>query len=77
MRIENKIIKIIEDNIEFSYDVKRSSRLVNDLGIDSLSTLYIVSAIEKEFNIKICDHEINSNNFGTIEDLINFINNGL
>ncbi len=54
MTLSSKIIEIIKDNLENpETPVQMDSHLVEDLGIDSFTTLMIVNAIEDEYEINI------------------------
>ncbi len=43
------------------------------IGLDSVEILQIVAAIEEEFDLTIDDGELESNNFRSINNLINFL----
>lgn len=50
-----KIVTVIkEDGLSF-YDVHEHSKLVEDLGLDSLDIVELTMSIEREFNIDIPD----------------------
>jgi len=61
--ILQKIIDVIADQISVDVDeIDESTSLENDLEVDSLDLLQIVTAIEDEFNITIEDEA-----FGTVK----------
>jgi len=52
--IENKIINILSDKLSINLnDIKKSSSLVNDLGIDSFGGVQLLFAIKEEFELEI------------------------
>ena len=70
--ILQKVIDVIADQISVDVDeIDESTSLENDLEVDSLDLLQIVTAIEDEFNITIEDEA-----FGTVKtvgDAITYI----
>lgn len=52
-------------------DATEASRLVEDLGFNSVNILYIVISVEEEFGIDFDDVGINA--FSTIGDVIDYI----
>ena len=61
--ILQKVIDVIADQISVDVDdIDESTSLENDLEVDSLDLLQIVTAIEDEFNITIEDEA-----FGTVK----------
>jgi acyl carrier protein len=51
--------------------IREKSHFYDDLGIDSIDSVEIIMAVEKEFNMDIPDDEIDE--FLTVEDLIKYI----
>ncbi|MHC4737929.1 MAG: phosphopantetheine-binding protein [Planctomycetota bacterium] len=47
--------------------------LLGDLGLDSVAILQLVLGIEKEFNVTIEDHELDSEVFSEMANLIDII----
>ncbi len=70
MTLENKVINIINDNIE-SNDIKVdiNTSLKEDLGLDSLSLIIILNALEDEFDISLDEEQIYSAH--TVGEVIN------
>ena len=67
-----KIKPIIAKELEISQDrITLDSKLVEDLGADSLDAIEIVMALEEEFNIEILDEDQES--LKTIEDIIVYL----
>lgn len=56
-------------------DVELTSRLVDDLGADSLDAIDIVMSIEDEYSIEVPDETIEQ--MKTVEDIVNFIENNM
>lgn len=52
---EQRIIEIIEANIEKQCQVTPDSRLRDDLGVDSLGVVILMNAFEEAFDIEIPD----------------------
>ena len=51
--------------------------LLGDLGLDSVAILQLVLGIEKEFNVTIKDHELDSEVFSKMANLIDIIEDKL
>ncbi len=58
MSIENKVKKIISEQLGLSLDeIKNDQSFIDDLGADSLDTVELIMALEEEFNIEIPDED--------------------
>jgi acyl carrier protein len=58
MSVENRVIKIIVDQLGVNEDeVKSEASFIDDLGADSLDTVEMVMAFEEEFSIEIPDED--------------------
>lgn len=55
MTLEERVIKIISENMEGKANFDANTDLRNDLGLDSFAMVIIVNALEDEFNISIED----------------------
>ena len=53
--------------------IEISSRLVEDLGADSLDAVELIMSIEDEFNIEIEDDV--TNNLKSVKDIVDYIEN--
>ena len=53
-------------------DVKPESSLIDDLGADPLDFIYILMALEEEFNIDIADED--AEKFETVQDVYDYVN---
>lgn len=75
IEIEAKVRKILKKNINFDADIYEIADDVNlsNLGMDSISTIKIIVAIEKDFNIKFADEDLIGSNFKDINSLVKYI----
>lgn len=70
--IENKVIVILSEYFNVSSEnIKLSSRLIEDLGIDSMSLVELIFELKENFGIEIKKDEIIR--IRTIQDIIDFI----
>lgn len=68
----DKVVEIIVENLGVNTeDVKPESKLIEDLGADSLDAVELSMALEDEFGITIEDEEFAS--LVTVEDVVNYI----
>lgn len=59
MNIEERVFKIIKNKCTIGVDtVKMDSRLIDDLGFDSLSLISLCMEIEEEFDFELDDMDI-------------------
>jgi len=65
---EQKIIEIVEENIEKNCEVSLESHLIDDLGVDSLGIVILMNAFEDEFSIEIPDGAFKEIN--TVQDIL-------
>jgi len=72
--MEQKIVKIIAEKLNKKVDeIKMESRLVEDLGADSLDVVELVMSFEDEFGIALPDEDVA--NLKTIKDIVDYITN--
>lgn len=79
--MENSILKekIIETlnklfpNMEVDADVFEHVSLIDDLGIDSISFVKLVIALEMEFNFKFDDDKLLISEFPTVQSLFEYV----
>ncbi len=64
--------KLANDN---KNSVNLDSRLIEDLGFDSLLMVNLIMEIENEFDIILSDSDYNFENFRTPLDILNLIEN--
>ncbi len=55
MTLEERVIKIIEENLEKKAEFNANTDLRNELGLDSFAMVMLVNALEDEFGISIED----------------------
>ena len=55
--IQEKVMKIVVEQLGVSDDVSEESSFVADLGADSLDTVELVMALEESFGLEIPDEE--------------------
>ncbi|MCI7003624.1 MAG: acyl carrier protein [Clostridia bacterium] len=68
----DKVKKLISTQLNVAESkITEDSRLVEDLGADSLDTIELLMAFEEEFGISIPDEE--AMNMKTIKDIVNLI----
>ena len=72
--MEQKIITLIAEKLSKKVeDVKMDSKLVEDLGADSLDVVELVMAFEDEFGIALPDEDVAK--LKTIKDIVTYITN--
>ena len=72
--MEQKIVELIAEKLcKKPEQITMSSRLVEDLGADSLDVVELIMAFEDEFGISLPDEDIAS--MKTVGDVVNYINN--
>jgi len=71
--MEEKVIELICEKLgKNKNEVTLSSKLVEDLGADSLDVVELIMAFEDEFNVSLPDEDVQ--NMKTIGDIVNYIN---
>lgn len=73
--IEKKIIQIIAYNIDMQkplQDILLDLKLV-DIGVNSITFIKIVVAIEAEFNFEFGDEDLDYNKFLDIDSLVSYV----
>lgn len=68
MKLEERIMETIADNLQKKVEVKAESRLVEDLMMDSFDGLMMISALEDEFSVTIDIQNLSE--FKTVSDII-------
>ena len=61
------------DDPEDADEINEEVNLLTGLGLDSVAILQLVLGIEKEFNVTIKDHELDSEVFSKMANLIDLI----
>ncbi len=71
MSIEDKVKKIIADQLEVDGDKLKGETTFEDIDADSLDIVELVMALEEEFDLEISDQEIE--NIKSVGDVIEYI----
>lgn len=72
--ISDEIIKILKDlNPGLNISFNNATNLFGAGLFDSFSIIKFIAKIEKIFDLKISGEELNTQNFGRIEDIVKFI----
>ena len=67
-----KVRKIIADQLNIAEDrITLETKLVEDLGIDSLDTLEMLMALEDEYGIQISNED--AQELKTVQDIVKYI----
>lgn len=61
---------VVNRNMDVS-TIKMESKIINDLGISSVGLIYLMVAIEENFDIDMSDATFNS--FETVQDVVDYI----
>lgn len=75
--IGRKITQIIIDNIDMQkplHDIDIDLKLA-DIGVNSITFIGIVVAIETEFDFEFGDEDLNHNKFPNLESLVSYVQN--
>ena len=67
--IDDKVIKVVQQVSGTQEDLDRDVNL-NVYGLDSLSRVRLVVALEDEFNISFADKDLTQDNFSTVNSVI-------
>ena len=71
-KLKEIIIDITHSSDEVE-DIEDADFLIDDLGVDSLGMINLITILEREFNIKISKAEVTLQNFKSIELLSRYI----
>ena len=72
MSIEERVRKVVSEQLDVSSDIDNNASFIDDLGADSLDTVELVMSLEEEFDCEIADEE--AENITNIQQAINYIN---
>lgn len=75
--IEKKIVQIVIENINMpkSMETIGLDMKLSDIGINSITFIKIIVAIENEFDIEFSDEDLNCDKFPDLECLISYVKN--
>ena len=68
IKLEDRIIVTLKNNLEKRPEINLESRLLEDLKVDSLDRLMILSALEDEFSISIDEEDFTD--VVTVNDIV-------
>ncbi len=69
--VEERVKKVVADQLDIQQSISLDSSFVDDLGADSLDTVELVMALEEEFDIEIPDDK--AEKITTVQEAIDFI----
>ena len=73
--VEERVKKIVAEQLGVKEDISNDASFVDDLGADSLDTVELVMALEEEFECEIPDEE--AEKITTVQLAIDYINENL
>ncbi len=72
--MKEKIVNLIAEKLgKKPSDIKMTSRLIEDLGADSLDVVELIMTFEDEFGIALPDEDVSK--MKTVGDIISYIEN--
>jgi acyl carrier protein len=71
--IEERVKKIVAEQLGVKEDISNDASFVDDLGADSLDTVELVMALEEEFECEIPDEE--AEKITTVQQAIDYVEN--
>jgi acyl carrier protein len=72
MKTENKLIRLIAEQMIEAREIKLESTLV-DIGYDSLKFIALVVKMEAAFEMEFEDQYLNHHEFNTVYDLLKYL----
>ncbi|SFV87504.1 Acyl carrier protein [hydrothermal vent metagenome] len=75
MSIEERVKKVVAEQLDASGDIDNNASFIDDLGADSLDTVELVMSLEEEFDCEIPDDE--AENITTVQQAIDYVNKTL
>jgi len=69
--IEDRVKKIVAEQLGVKEDISNEASFVDDLGADSLDTVELVMALEEEFECEIPDEE--AEKITTVQQAIDYV----
>ena len=71
--IEERVKKIVAEQLGVKEDIANEASFVDDLGADSLDTVELVMALEEEFECEIPDEE--AEKITTVQQAVDYVKN--
>jgi len=72
MSIEDRVRKVVSEQLDTNSDIDINASFIDDLGADSLDTVELVMALEEEFDCEIADED--AEKITNIQQAIDYIN---
>jgi len=72
MSIEDRVRKVVSEQLDTKSDIDINASFIDDLGADSLDTVELVMSLEEEFNCEIADED--AEKITNIQQAIDYIN---
>lgn len=74
VEVQETVLEIVRGNATMNVEnVNGESHLKQDHGIDSIKMVEFILEVEEEFDIEIENSAIHHDNFGTVENIVNFL----
>ncbi len=70
--IEERVKKIVAEQLGVKEEVTNEASFIDDLGADSLDTVELVMALEEEFDCEIPDEQ--AEGITTVQEAIDYVN---
>ncbi len=71
MSIEERVKKVVAEQLDVSGDIDNNASFIEDLGADSLDTVELVMSLEEEFGCTIPDDE--AEKITTVQQAIDYV----
>jgi acyl carrier protein len=71
MSIEERVRKVVCEQLDVSGDIDDNASFIDDLGADSLDTVELVMSLEEEFDCEIPDEE--AEKITTVQQAIDYV----
>jgi acyl carrier protein len=71
MSIEERVRKVVREQLDVDGDIDDSASFIDDLGADSLDTVELVMSLEEEFDCEIPDEE--AEKITTVQHAIDYV----
>jgi len=72
MSIEDRVRKVVSEQLDTNSDIDINASFIDDLGADSLDTVELVMSLEEEFDCEIADED--AEKITNIQQAIDYIN---
>ena len=72
MSIEDRVRKVVSEQLDTNSDIDINASFIDDLGADSLDTVELVMSLEEELDCEIADED--AEKITNIQQAIDYIN---